>query len=246
MPKTPVSFAGPSYFGGKNDELVICAGKGKLLFLEMLKLGANDPVIVLALDTPTAGDIHIWDRESGALLHHVRGQSIGGDLTCIAWNNAAEDPFMFATGSHDGGVRIWTVADTPGISIRNSDGIHIAGDVIFQLTPRPSTQFGIESRTESPIDDVEFGLRQVNSSLADFNKPTSSTAPASLRSLAPSPQTSSAPLSREPSRTRNDAAHHRLREGSLDVPLIQHGHRDRAITFSRTPSPRPSGSHEAT
>ncbi|KAG7095415.1 hypothetical protein E1B28_006164 [Marasmius oreades] len=82
MPRVPVDFAGPSYFGGKNDELVLCAGK--------------------------AGDIHIWDQESGSLLHHVRSDVLGGDLTCIAWNHAADDPFMFATGSHDGTVRIWT------------------------------------------------------------------------------------------------------------------------------------------
>ncbi|KAL0577193.1 hypothetical protein V5O48_004791 [Marasmius crinis-equi] len=82
MPKVPVDFAGPSYFGGKNDELVLCAAK--------------------------SGDIHIWDKESGSLLHHVRSSALGGDLTCIAWNPAAEDPFMFATGSHDGTVRIWT------------------------------------------------------------------------------------------------------------------------------------------
>jgi hypothetical protein len=30
MPKVQVNFAGPSYFGGKNNELVLCAGKGKL------------------------------------------------------------------------------------------------------------------------------------------------------------------------------------------------------------------------
>ncbi|KAJ6595621.1 WD40 repeat-like protein [Mycena vulgaris] len=83
MPKHVVEFAGPSYFGGKNDELVLCAGK--------------------------AGDIHIWDQESGTLLRHIRAQAQqSGDLTCIAWNPAAEDPFMFATGSHDGAVRIWT------------------------------------------------------------------------------------------------------------------------------------------
>lgn len=58
----------------------------------------------------TAGDIHVWDRESGALLHHVRAQMVGGDLTCLAWNPAA-DPFMFATGSHDGALRIWTTVD---------------------------------------------------------------------------------------------------------------------------------------
>ena len=55
------------------------------------------------------GDIHIWDQESGALLHFIRAQAHGGgDLTCIAWNSAAHDPFMFATGSHDGSVRVWT------------------------------------------------------------------------------------------------------------------------------------------
>lgn len=29
MPKVPVDFAGPSYFGGKDDEFVLCAGKGE-------------------------------------------------------------------------------------------------------------------------------------------------------------------------------------------------------------------------
>jgi WD repeat-containing protein 26 len=57
-----------------------------------------------------AGDIHIWDRDSAALLHHVRAQALGGDLTCIAWNHASDNPFMFATGSHDGAVRLWTTA----------------------------------------------------------------------------------------------------------------------------------------
>lgn len=28
MPKVPVDFAGPSYFGGKEDQLVLCASKG--------------------------------------------------------------------------------------------------------------------------------------------------------------------------------------------------------------------------
>ncbi|KAF9051401.1 hypothetical protein BJ165DRAFT_1448497 [Panaeolus papilionaceus] len=82
IPKVPVDFAGPSYFGGQNNELVLCAGK--------------------------AGDIHIWDQESASLLHFICAQHLGGDLTCIAWNPAAEDPYMFATGSHDGAVRIWT------------------------------------------------------------------------------------------------------------------------------------------
>jgi WD40 repeat protein len=33
-------------------------------------------------------------------------------MTCIAWNPAA-DPFMFATGTHDGTVQIWTTPEMP-------------------------------------------------------------------------------------------------------------------------------------
>ncbi|KAJ7598511.1 quinon protein alcohol dehydrogenase-like superfamily [Mycena floridula] len=82
IPKAVVDFAGPSYFGGKRDQLVLYAGK--------------------------AGDIHIWDQESGALLHQFNAPRPGRDLTSIAWNNASDDPFMFATGSLDGNVRIWS------------------------------------------------------------------------------------------------------------------------------------------
>jgi len=106
MPKAPVDFAGPSYFGGKNDQLIVCAGKGRvpLLLKELIDQILTDVFIHISY---AAGDIHIWDRESGALLHHIRAQMVGGDLTCVAWNPMA-DPFMFATGSHDGAVRIWT------------------------------------------------------------------------------------------------------------------------------------------
>ncbi|KIK57375.1 hypothetical protein GYMLUDRAFT_75576 [Collybiopsis luxurians FD-317 M1] len=90
MHESSVDFAGPSCFGGKNDELVLGAGE--------------------------AGNIYIWDRESGAMIHHVQAQEFGGNLTCIAWNPAVKNPFisaMFATGSHDGVVRIWTRREQP-------------------------------------------------------------------------------------------------------------------------------------
>jgi hypothetical protein len=91
----------------------------------------------------------MWHRESGALLHHVRAQALGGDLTCIAWNHAAEDPFMFATGSHDGGVRIWsTLPAQPSyvIDVNGTDGVS-PGQTPFttpaasprNLTPQPNT-----------------------------------------------------------------------------------------------------------
>lgn len=86
-----------------------------------------------------AGDIHIWDQASGALLHHIRAVQGTGDLTCIAWNQAAEDPFMFATGSHDGAIRIWT---------KPSELDYDNG-----LPPRTASPFDLEGieRTDSPI-----------------------------------------------------------------------------------------------
>ena len=49
--------------------------------------------------------IHIWDRITGNLLHHI-GTSVSGQVTSIAWSN---DPttLMFATGGYDGMVSIW-------------------------------------------------------------------------------------------------------------------------------------------
>ncbi|KIK57376.1 hypothetical protein GYMLUDRAFT_756506 [Collybiopsis luxurians FD-317 M1] len=105
IPKSPVDFAGSSYFGGKSDELVLRAGKGNGSLTHAYALGGSCGFLKFFL---TAGGIHIWDQESGALLHHVRAQDLGGDLTCIAWNHAVDNPFMFATGSHDGAVRVWT------------------------------------------------------------------------------------------------------------------------------------------
>lgn len=95
-----------------------------------------------------AGDIHIWDRESGALLHHVPAQSLGGgDLTCIAWNPTA-DPFMFATGSHDGAVRVWTA---PPMPLRGRSGsVTPLSDSSSQL------HLEIESRAESSSGQQQY------------------------------------------------------------------------------------------
>ncbi|KAA1474488.1 hypothetical protein DENSPDRAFT_931692 [Dentipellis sp. KUC8613] len=82
LPPTPTDWAGPAYFGGKDDELVICASK--------------------------PGDIYVWDTESAALLRHIPARGVGGDVTALAWNPTA-DPFMFATGTHSGSVGIWTL-----------------------------------------------------------------------------------------------------------------------------------------
>jgi len=140
--KSLVDFAGPSNFGGKDDQLVLCAGK--------------------------AGDVHIWDRESGTLLHHVCAQSLGGgDLTCVAWN-AAADPFMFATGSHDGAVRIWTTGPAPSRDGRRRSGsMTPLSDISSQLhldlgpytvSPTGQQQFEpISLRVETPPGEEAAG-----------------------------------------------------------------------------------------
>lgn len=63
--------------------------------------------------------MHIWDRETGLLLHSLQGAnnavdgSSDGDLTGIAWNHNHFGQFMFATATHDGTVRIWTAPTPP-------------------------------------------------------------------------------------------------------------------------------------
>ncbi|KAI6012979.1 hypothetical protein EDC04DRAFT_2904814 [Pisolithus marmoratus] len=82
--KAPVESAGSCYFGGCDDQFVVCAGK--------------------------TGDVHIWDRDSATLLHFIGPQGARGDLTCIGWNRGLTDlkTAMFATGSHGGVVRVWS------------------------------------------------------------------------------------------------------------------------------------------
>ncbi|KAF8435619.1 WD40-repeat-containing domain protein [Boletus edulis BED1] len=77
---------GPCHFGGKDDQFVLCAGK--------------------------AGNIHIWNRETAALLHCIRPRNTPGvgNLTCIGWNHATDDPMMFATGNQDGTIRVYSTA----------------------------------------------------------------------------------------------------------------------------------------
>ncbi|KAJ1311844.1 hypothetical protein OPQ81_010305 [Rhizoctonia solani] len=78
--KHPVDFAGPSYFGGVKDTFVLAASK--------------------------SGEIYIWERSSGVLLHSLKAPD--QELTNLAWNHKSSGGFMFASAAHDGMVRIWT------------------------------------------------------------------------------------------------------------------------------------------
>ncbi|KAF8823450.1 uncharacterized protein C8R40DRAFT_1178712 [Lentinula edodes] len=107
------------------------------------------------------GDIHIWDQESGALLHHVRAQDLGGDLTCIAWNHAEDNPFMFATGSHDGALRIWTKIERQ-LQAHSSPAGPDDQLPFFTRSSSPSEMEGMQ-RTESPLTQQEFESSFANS-----------------------------------------------------------------------------------
>ncbi|KAI6014913.1 hypothetical protein PISMIDRAFT_687935 [Pisolithus microcarpus 441] len=87
--KAQFELAGPCYFGGRDDQFVLCAGK--------------------------AGDVYIWDRDSGLLLRYIRPLTPNafGDLTCMAWNCGTDETFTFATGGYDGAVRLWSTAVPP-------------------------------------------------------------------------------------------------------------------------------------
>lgn len=174
MPKTAVDFAGPSYFGGRNKELVLCAGKGELI-LPRHPHEDDSLTKILTLFHSQGGDIFIWDTESGVLLHHILAQAHSGDLTCIAWNHAVSDPFMFASGSHDGTVRIWTKPPITPISCNDpelDDGfpghnVHskncdsfMYGEMMSRSTS-PNPDVGLASYSLDDPDDERYNERRV-------------------------------------------------------------------------------------
>ncbi|KAI0804617.1 hypothetical protein BC629DRAFT_1590861 [Irpex lacteus] len=92
VPKSDLG-ALPSIFGGEYDHLVLRAGK--------------------------AGDIYVWDRDSADLIHCIKAPSttLGRELTAFSWNRGSSN-YMFATGTHTGGVQYWkTRADIPNEAI---------------------------------------------------------------------------------------------------------------------------------
>lgn len=94
------------------------------------------------------GDIHIWHRSSGSLLHHIAADQVEGDLTAISWHPVAhrrsEDPFMFAIGTYGGEVKLWSGPKAPLIIIQDPNGIFRDED---------TGQSGhLGSSTQSPVD----------------------------------------------------------------------------------------------
>ncbi|KAH7099700.1 WD40 repeat-like protein [Auriculariales sp. MPI-PUGE-AT-0066] len=129
IPSKETDFSGPCSFGGNNDQLVFCASK--------------------------AGDIHVWDRESGSLLHHFVPSSNDGDLTCVAWNNAS-DRLMFSTGAYDGTVRLWgSIPEvTPQPATHHVSTAIISNRVARDEEQRRGSRDVLPVTTEVPEDTV--------------------------------------------------------------------------------------------
>lgn len=117
MPKITEDFAGSSHFGGKDNQLVLCATK--------------------------RGDICFWHREMGTLLYHIAPtRSDGDDIACISCNRAQEGLLMFATGSQDGSIRIWTVPEpTRAPSLALSTRSSRDSDISSNSSVTPTTTY---------------------------------------------------------------------------------------------------------
>ncbi|KAG2343040.1 hypothetical protein BDR05DRAFT_976122 [Suillus weaverae] len=131
MPKVPVDFAGPTIFGARMISLCLVPARYW-----------------------AAGDIHIWDRDSAVLLHHVcpsHGQGPGARRMESCFRQPFH--FKFATGSHDGAVRLWTMANDYRPlceSSRHLFAMTVQSKPHF-VTPRSPSVVDNGARTDSPL-----------------------------------------------------------------------------------------------
>ncbi|EKM59689.1 uncharacterized protein PHACADRAFT_205913 [Phanerochaete carnosa HHB-10118-sp] len=139
MPKTTTAFAGlPAIFGGTNDNLILRAG--------------------------TASDIYVWDRDTTSQLHRIQAPVALKHLTAIAWNRGANE-WMFATGTHEGEVHVWTVGPAPeeapqrhkSASAWSSGSGSVFADVPSSLDGARHASSGVYGEyTQSPVAEARY------------------------------------------------------------------------------------------
>ncbi|KDN36122.1 hypothetical protein RSAG8_11069, partial [Rhizoctonia solani AG-8 WAC10335] len=84
--KTPVEFAGQSFFGGPDEMFICCSSK--------------------------SGEMYVWDRISATLLHTLRPDD-SEVIKIFACNRRAIPRFMLVSGALDGTLRVWSSAASP-------------------------------------------------------------------------------------------------------------------------------------
>ena len=76
-------------------------------------------------------------------------------MTCLAWNRAHDNPFMFATGSYDGAIRIWTKRPNEAEDdLDNLESFDLGRNILrtsspFEIDPRESMDNTHPQREES-------------------------------------------------------------------------------------------------
>ncbi|QRW18765.1 WD repeat protein [Rhizoctonia solani] len=86
LTKTPVEFAGQSFFGGPDEMFVCCSSK--------------------------SGEMYVWDRISATLLHTLRPDDMEV-IKIFACNRRAIPRFMLVSGALDGTLRVWSSPASP-------------------------------------------------------------------------------------------------------------------------------------
>lgn len=117
------------------------------------------------------GNVHVWDRDTATLLHLIHAPDSIGQVTSLAWNTSLHS-LMFATGSLDGAVRIWTVVQQEpkspeSISARYTPSTpgpehSYPGALPASSFRRRRSSFGVGYRSESPTmeptEDLDSSL----------------------------------------------------------------------------------------
>ncbi|KAI0752241.1 hypothetical protein BC629DRAFT_1220067 [Irpex lacteus] len=109
----------------------------------------------LVLRATSAGDIHVWHRETAEPMRCIKRPSlVKGEITCLAWNRGS-GKYMLATGTKDGAVYIWTEPEKKPSSDESQTAKSAAAGAAF-LKPVRGGQNDSKTDTESNNENVEL------------------------------------------------------------------------------------------
>lgn len=157
MPKSSASFASlPAVFGGPQDQLVLRAGTCSSFHVHIFQ-SFQRLIFILA------SDIHIWGRDTAVFLREIKVPENPGHLTTFAWNRGLKDTWMFAVGTHDGIVHIWSVSPDK----RPHEG---KGSLESALLPAPGSSIVLRATLSSEPATLDTGSYSSQRLTASFTR----------------------------------------------------------------------------